>query len=368
MQNISDIKIISNTNKNHLQELCNLISVKSSRLIIASPFLAPNIGNLLDEFDFSRTELIELITTFKAKDPEQLTKPGVLKDFFEYFYEKYPRVKVKVHVDNQLHGKIYVSINNPSSTLLLSSANFTRNGLQNNHEWGITLSDSLLIEDLLVDLFEGVEYPDVTYSQIKKASAFADIYMRDHPEWIEKSDIYCDILENVYSDQSSSDTVAQYFLKPIGSSEVPVTLESRMDFSDLHQNLHFSQKPPRGVKKGDILITTAIGAGSLLSYFKVTGGLQRVTEAEIKQDSWKERWPWYMEGKNQSKTFGAKWWEFNIRRQDALAEFLEKYPGKAVTYAGGYSLGSINRGNDKVRITKEFGDFLIAKIHHCTGK
>ena len=118
------------------------------------------------------------------------------------------------------------------------------------------------------------------------------------------------------------------------------------------------------MRKGDILITTAVGAGSLLSYFKVTGGLQHVTEEEIRREEWKERWPWYMEGRNQSPKFGSQWWIHNIRRQDALNEFKEKYPGIAVTYAGGFSLGTLNMGNDKVRITKEFGDFLISKIEN----
>ena len=43
-------------------------------------------------------------------------------------------------------------------------------------------------------------------------------------------------------------------------------------------------------------------------------------------------------------------------------EFEELYPDVPVTYVGGFSLGTLNRGNDKVRITEEFGDFLISKI------
>ena len=69
-----------------------------------------------------------------------------------------------------------------------------------------------------------------------------------------------------------------------------------------------------------------------------------------------------MEGRNQSPEFGRTWWVHDIRRQDALNEFLEKYPGIAVTHAGGFSLGTLNMGSDKVRITEEFGNFLISKI------
>ncbi|MBF4308100.1 hypothetical protein, partial [Vibrio anguillarum] len=107
-------------------------------------------------------------------------------------------------------------------------------------------------------------------------------------------------------------------LKPIGTRDDPVLLEERQDFSDLHQNLHFSKKKPKGVSKGDVIITAGVGSGSLLSYFKVTGSLFHVTDEEIKQEAWKERWPWYMEGQNRSCDFGGSWWEHDIKRNTAL--------------------------------------------------
>ena len=84
---------------------------QTDRVIIISPFLAKNINQLLSEFSFNATQLIELITTFKPSDPEQLTKPKILKDFFEHFRNNHSNVKVKIHIDNQLHGKIYVAMN-----------------------------------------------------------------------------------------------------------------------------------------------------------------------------------------------------------------------------------------------------------------
>jgi len=180
----------------------------------------------------------------------------------------------------------------------------------------------------------------------------------------EYQDIISDILESVYSVEDVSNNDPQYFLKPVGVTESPILLEDQRDFSELHQNLHFSKRKPKGVRKGDVLITVAVTAGALLSYFKVTGGLQEVTEDEILRDSWKERWPWYMEGRNLSPKFGAQWWIHNIQRKDVFNEFLELYPGIPVTSAGGFSLGTLNYGGDKVKITKEFGDFLISKIEN----
>jgi hypothetical protein len=69
-----------------------------------------------------------------------------------------------------------------------------------------------------------------------------------------------------------------------------------------------------------------------------------------------------MEGRNQSVSFGKRWWVYDLKRNNLLKEFLANFPNTPVTFAGGFSLGTINMGNDKVRITKEFGDFLISKI------
>jgi PLD-like domain len=365
---VPELRMVSNSEKDHLEELREMLSQEVKRLIIASPFLAQNIAELLNELPFSGIEAIELITTFKPKDAEQLTKPIMLREFFEYFSEKYPEINVQVHVDNLLHGKIYIAIAQSSRSMIISSANFTRNGLCNNHEWGLVVNDNGVIDDVIADLFESIDYKDVTYTQIKKACMFADQYMRDHPEWVKKPDIYSDILESVYSVEDKGNTNPQYFLKPVGVTDSPILLEDQRDFSNIHENLHFSKKKPKGVRKGDVLITVAVTAGSLLSYYKVTGGLQEVTDDDKGRDAWKERWPWYMEGRNLSPEFGGQWWVHNIQRKDVLEEFFEKYPGVPVTSAGGFSLGTLNYGGDKVKITKEFGDFLISKIKSATSK
>jgi hypothetical protein len=45
-----------------------------------------------------------------------------------------------------------------------------------------------------------------------------------------------------------------------------------------------------------------------------------------------------------------------------LNEYRGAYPDAPVTIAGGFFLGTLNMGSDKVQITKEFAEFLIAKI------
>lgn len=359
---MADLRMVSNSEKDHLEELRNMLSGDVKRLVIVSPFLARNITELLNDLSFYGIASIELITTFKPKDIEQFTKPFVLLEFFEYFREKHPEINVQVHVDNLLHGKIYIAISQLSRSMIVSSANFTRSGLCNNHEWGLVVNDNGIIDDVIAELYDSVEYQDVTYMQIKRACLFADQYMREHPEWLKKPEVFSDILESVYSVDDKENTNPQYFLKPVGVTESPILLEDQRDFSNPHEYLHFSKKKPKGVRKGDVLITVAVTAGSLLSYYKVTSGLQEVTADEIRRDDWKERWPWYVEGRNLSPYFGAQWWVHNIQRKDMLNEFIERYPDVPVTSSGGFSLGTLNYGSDKVKITKEFGEFLISKI------
>jgi hypothetical protein len=100
------IAMVSNTVDSHFDTLKRLFESSADRVVIASPFLAEDIQGLLQEFSFESVRTLELVTTFKPCDPEQLTKPGVLKSFFDYLKSKYPRLKVKLHVDNQLHGKV----------------------------------------------------------------------------------------------------------------------------------------------------------------------------------------------------------------------------------------------------------------------
>ena len=169
-------------------------------------------------------------------------------------------------------------------------------------------------------------------------------------------------MDYIYSDEDSSNQEPNYFLKPIGTSEDPIRIEDQEDFSKLHQNLHFSKKKPNGVIKGDYLITTAVGPGSIISYFKVTGGTEHVTEKEIELDPSLERWPWYLEGKNQSQNFAKLWWLHNIHRQDLVDSFVQDNPGVPITIAGGFTLGTLQWGNDKVHLSPDFGKYIISKI------
>lgn len=356
--------IISNQRKNgHLEAIRTLFDASTRRAIIASPYLSSNAADLLGAINITVVDRFDLITTFKPNDPEQITKPFQIKEVFDFINGLERKIEFRLWIDNQLHGKVYIALADSHAAMIVSSANLTHNGLKDNHEWGVHLSDQEQIDLVAEALFESIDYSEVTETQIKRACLFADQYKRDRSEGFKAPDFSeLDILEDCYKDHSGDSIETKYWLKPYGTTEYPITLEGQQDFSALHQNLHFSKRPPKSVRKGDIVITTAVGAGSILSYFRVTGPLESVSDSMLEHEPHLERWPWYMEGRNQSREFGACWWEHNLSRHDLLKEFVDAHPDKAVTFVGGKTLGTLNRGSDKVRITPEFAHFIIERI------
>lgn len=355
--------ISSNTSGSHAQLIKRCLEVGHNELFWVSPFLAADLESLLDGFEFGQVTQFTLVTTLKANDQDQINKPKSLKSFFRLAKKYFPAAKVKIHIDNRLHGKIYIFRGNESGSAIVTSANLTNNGMYHNHEWGVHFSDLGVISNLINEVLENIEYPDVTEFLVDRLVMFAEQYSKDNPEWGEYNIPQCDILESVYHQSSKQTGQIRYYLKPIGVSEDPIYKESCRDFSDLHQDLAFSKKGTGSIQAGDIVITTAVGCGCLLSYFVITGSPREASHEEKQSDPWKNRWPWHLEGRNSSVQYGGCWWEHDLERGRLLDKFLNTFPNKAVTKAGGFSLGTINFGSDKVEITKEFAEFLMSEIN-----
>lgn len=353
--------VISNFSSSHGEEISSLLLDGYSDLFWVSPYLAGDFHKLLGECDFTRVKSITLVTTLKANDQDQITKPKSLKSFYRLIKTKCPKAKVTIHIDNSLHGKIYIFKGGKSPSAIVTSANLTHNGFYNNHEWGVLVDDVESIEQLESEVLENIDYLDITESLVDRLLMFSDQYQRDNPDWANPAIPDSNILENVYNQAVSGDV--GYYLKPIGVSENPIHKSSRRDFSELHQDLAFSKKGTGAIKAGDIVITTAVGCGCLLSYFQVTGSSTEATHEEKEASTWKTRWPWHIEGRNQSTNYGGKWWEYDLDRKNLLEEFKALHPDESVTKAGARTLGTLSFGSDKVEITKLFADFLIDKIN-----
>jgi len=102
------MQLISNLVKSHASSVTELLNEYYDELFFVSPFLATDFQELLGNDDFSNIRNVTLVTTLKKNDNDQITKPLSLKSFYRLMVEKYPKAKVIVHIDNGLHGKIYI--------------------------------------------------------------------------------------------------------------------------------------------------------------------------------------------------------------------------------------------------------------------
>jgi len=342
------MNVASNLMGKHGDLIQDLLGDSFHDLVFVSPFLAADFKSLFRGADFSSVRSITLVTTLKKNDQDQIIKPKSLKSFYQLIKAKCPKAKVKVHIYNSLHGKIYIFKGNGTPKAIVTSANLTHNGLYHNHEWGLLIDNQDTIAQLECEVLECIEYPGITESQLDRLVMFSDQYQRDNPEWLIAVTPNSDILESVYHQGRSNNDNPRYWLKPIGVSEDPIYKESQRDFSGLHQNLAFSKKGVGAIRAGDIVITTAVGCGCLLSYFQVTGSPQEATHEERLQSPWRERWPWHIEGRNLSTAYGGTWWQYNLDRKILLDKFIGLFPNEAVTRAGASTLGTLNFGSDKV--------------------
>lgn len=356
------MKVISNIYSNHGSVFSNLLDSDVTDLFLVSPFITSDFHDLFITFKLAGLKSITLVTTLKENDKDQITKPGALKSFYEMTRSKCPSAKVKVHIDNSLHGKIYIFKTRNAVKAIVTSANLTRSGLYNNHEWGLLIDSIEEITQLENEVLESIDYPDVTEFFVDRLMMYSEQYQKINPDWGKLILPQSNILEDVYNQGQKNKKTPKYYLKPVGVSEDPIYKEHKRDFSELHQDLYFSKKGTGAICAGDVVITTAVGCGCLLSYFEITGSPQEATANEKLADPWKERWPFHIQGRNKSQKYGGSWWEYDLDRKVLLEEFLRKYPDKLVTASGGLTLGTLNFGNDKVEITKAFADFLIENI------
>lgn len=355
-------KVTSNLGMSHGGLFESLLADGFEELFWASPFLSSDLIQLLGKYNFASVKSLSLVTTLKRNDSDQITKPNALKSFYNLANQLCTSAKIRLHVNNSLHGKVYIFRKPGKAIAIVTSANLTQNGLFNNHEWGIKLDDETLVDQLQSEIIESIEYPEISEYLVDRLVMFSDQYLRENPDWGRSVVPTSDVLESVYNQSANVTNEPRYYLKPVGVSEDPIYKEHKRDFSDLHQDLAFSKKGTGAIQAGDIVITTAVGCGCLLSCFTITGSPKEATHEEKLENPWKERWPWQIEGRNMTVEYGGSWWEYDLDRSVLLDEYLELYPDKAVTRAGGRTLGTINFGSDKVEITKEFAEFLISKI------
>ena len=340
------MQVINNRKRDNHKTFLIECFEKSDNIIIVSPFVSKS----LDFFPFERLKKLKKITLLTTLKPNDIEQPNKVKFFRQLFdFGKLQNVEIEILIDNSLHGKLYIC--QKSDTFfkaIITSANFTSSGLRVNNEWGISIEDSEIIERIALDLRNSIVIETITEKILKEFENKINTVPKP-----KKTTYDLNLIDSIKlkTNPLNISSNVNYWLKPIGVSG-DIIPRNRI-FDEIDCDLHFSDKKPSGVKQDDILITYAVGHKNILSIYRVNSEVKHTAKE-------KDRWPYYVVGENLTPFYGKEWCNHNITISNQKKEALDSEI--KVTPSGKNSFGSLMKGADKLRITKEFADFLINKI------
>lgn len=342
-------EVINNlTRNNHFKRLIKSFE-KAKEILIVSPF----ISSSTDFFPFEKlAELNKLtvVTTLKPHDLDQYSKIPFFKKLYDFCNLR--NIELSILIENSLHGKVYISkYEDGTSEATITSANFTNNGLRLNNEWGTVITTKEQIVELENGIISKVVLEPLSESDIDD---FLKEIESQPKSKVEPNPTKLDLIkkvglkDNPYAIQKG----INYWLKPIGVSDDLIPWDRVFD--EVDSDLHFSKLRPKGVKENDILICYAVGHLNVLSIYKVKSDIKYTGNEN-------DRWPYYVIGENLTPHYGQNWNTQGITITNLKNEVIA---GGAfnVTPSGKNSFGSLMRGADKLRLTPEFGQYLIDKI------
>lgn len=341
--------IINNlTRNNHLHQLTQIFK-SARRVFIISPFITENL-NLFDFDSLNDLQKITIITTLRPFDKDQYSKITYFKQLYNLFNPK--NIKFEILIDNSLHGKIFIGETDESNVkAIITSANFTDSGLRINNEWGILIDDIIEVNKVKNGIISKVKFKGLNEQSIdtflNKIQETPKPHIGNNPIELnlsllfENKDNYFEIEKN-----------ATFWLKPIGVTNDTVPLTRKFD--EVDSDLHFSKLKPKGVKKGDILICYAVGHLNILSIYRVNSEVKNTGNEN-------DRWPYYVIGENLTPNYGREWVNQNITITNQK-NFVLQQNLFDITPSGKNSFGNLMRGGDKLKLTREFGSYLLGKI------
>ncbi len=163
------IRVINNiTDLNHEKIFYDLLN-QSDNVLIASPYLMTDFGLLFKDSFTKGLKSIQLITTLQPKSLDQIKKIESLVSLIQLPKIKKSEWNCKISLNNRLHGKVYIfQRDEVCFSAIITSANFTYNGLILNHEWGVEIKDKKIIAEIQNDLINSIEpeFYDISPSYI----------------------------------------------------------------------------------------------------------------------------------------------------------------------------------------------------------
>jgi hypothetical protein len=341
------MRILNNIYSSHYNDIKSIL-LNADELKIISPFLMESFDDFFSQIHGTDIKHISLTTTLKDKNPDLLKKSNSLYSFC--LNCKRNNISYSVHIDNKLHGKIYISLKLGSPLQgIITSANFTNSGLESNHEWGVLIEDtSQLLK--LIDEIKCVESRALSSEELEKVIKKIDAYSQGTvlPKEPKIDLTVSDIINKEIHKQKVTSSDKRYFIKPVGVSDEPFSEHRRL--STNMQELHFSKRKPVAVREGDILICYGVGTTKLLGYFEVIEGPYYL-------EGTSSRWPWEVKAKNLCPEYSEKWNSFN----NTISTIQDSYNLSAPITKNnqGKTLGALNFGADKIQLTEEFANHVI---------
>ena len=342
-------RIIHNlTRDNHFSELKNNFE-NAVEIIIVSPFISSNTSFFPFE-NFKNLTKLTIVTTLKPKDIDQYSKIPFFKNLYNKLRSK--KTEIIILIENSLHGKIYISkYPNGSSKAIITSANFTNNGLRLNNEWGTLIENNEEIKKIENGIISKVILSPLDENQIDDFLKIIDITPL-HQSQNDKIELNLSQKISIKENPLQIESNVTFWLKPIGVTNDIIPLNQVFD--EVDSDLHFSKLKPKGVKENDVLIAYAVGHLNILSIYRVKSEIKNTT---IDND----RWPYYVIGENLTPFYGQNWRNQNLTITNQKNEVLSRGLFN-ITPSGKNSFGSLMRGADKLRLTNEFGEYLVNKI------
>ncbi|MBD5097590.1 MAG: NgoFVII family restriction endonuclease [Lachnospiraceae bacterium] len=336
------VKVLSNNGEDNHYNILKKYSKMADRIIIVSPFLAADLPRVLSEMPTIKQ--IELYTNLDGYGMAGNVLSAIC-GLYKYGFEK--GVSVSVKYNDRLHGKAYLLYDgNEGKGCIITSGNFTDNGLKNNHEYGVFLDNESTQEELRNQIYS-IDCSELSYEEVVELLAKADEFAMKHSTT--KIPVFkaADYIKNRMDN-------CRFFLKSLGSQNRP----AGRGYTVIADNqIGFSKKPSR-ISKNDILICHGVKVGKVL-------GVCKILESEaIKRppafDG--DRWEWKLTTSCISEQYSLHWWDYDIRTLDLEAEYNRtKKEGEHITMAGKDTIkGCLQRGYGE--ITREFAQFVMDRI------
>lgn len=341
-----NLDIVTNEKKNNHLTKMKKMAAKADMLIIISPFVADDIFKLIEAM--KSINKITLYTTLQKYD-DTAHKAIALYKFYEYCRGK--NIDLLIKIDDNLHGKVYMFYEGIKPRgFILTSGNFTENGLVNNNEYGLCVVDSEKQKEM-ADIIMSINTYDLSYIQLCEIYDEAIKFIKKHPV-VKQEQFKVHKLINKKPSATQNGSI-KYYLKPVGTSQNPFIKPMIIKDVDM---LGFG-KNPKSMNKGDVLLLHSVGPSSIVGYYVITSD-----EAFYIKNGDNDRWPWKVEAECHSSKFSTNWWDYELKTQELINEFLAENPGEHITAAGGNTLGGLQWGSDKLQITKTFAQFVIGKM------